>query len=188
VKPGDFGEVTLSYHLFGNPGFASVCAEELADDDNGILESEDKVNGHTLDESDGTEGGDLGEHVQAQLWYDPNCDNRFAGDEQLIAQGTLNEVIGAVEDCLLLDPRASGGAVASDFEGTLCHAPSNTGCLALAWWLPRDIPGVNDNIIQTDRYEFTVSFNAVQCRHNTTDDGEPIDEPGTTEVDSEMDE
>jgi len=81
VKPGDFGEVTFSYHLFGNPGFVSMCGEVHADVDNGIVEPEDKVNGHTPDESDGTEDGDLGDHIQAKLFYDRNCDNLHQGGE-----------------------------------------------------------------------------------------------------------
>ncbi|QCC52649.1 hypothetical protein [Halapricum salinum] len=81
VKPGDFGEVTFSYHLFGNPGFVSMCGEVHADVDNGLTEPEDKVNGHTPDESDGTEGGDLGDHIQAKLFYDRNCDNLHQGGE-----------------------------------------------------------------------------------------------------------
>lgn len=504
VKPGDFGEVTLSYHLFGNPGFVTVCADVLADEDNGITEPEDKVNGHEPDDSDGTEGGDLGDHLQSALWYDPDCNNRFdggevevmlvtdasesmrsvhlpgtpdvnladddtdgdgngpameavkaavgvgaegpagfdgllddvtescggsvefgtvsaardlhhldnlddgddggepgqddgaldaildkglhptdeldemsnlygsgagfspdfetedplvngvdndgvngpdlyeaertytedggstvpigvrrghralipsdqdtsipdggggflsgidphgnaadpgearkmivvftdgafsaegfdplpfadevsnraaedgidiipvitnpspgsfdvefaqrlatdgltlfathydtddapascpgsiedagedcvamteamqileseictsAGGEQLIASGTMNEVMetigGFSEGCdTVLHPMAAGSSVSQEFPGDLCHEPSDTGCLALAYWLPRDIPGVNDNVVQTDRYEFTLSFNAVQCRHNTTEEGQPID-------------
>lgn len=108
-----------------------------------------------------------------------------AGTEQRIAgPAPISQVLGDLEECLLLDPIASGSARSPDFGGP-CHQPTNTGCVALAWWLPRDIPGVNDNVVQTDSFEFTMSFNAVQCRHNVTDEGEPIDEPGSTDVDSD---
>jgi len=469
VKPGDFGEVTFGYHLFGNPGFVSMCGEVHADEDNGITEPEDKVNGHAPDESDGTEGGDLGDHIQAKLFYDRNCDNLHqggeievmfvtdvsesmgepfsgtpdvddntgdaneagdntrleaikahmgdhpdldddvdllsniascdsgdpevgsiscsatlnhaddlddndddpgaggnpsdadgpalldkalgavtatdyddlkslfgpgadfepdwltddpdvnyeaerpyvedggtavpagierahralipggftaaasgkvgidpsgnadfpgevrklivvftdgkpgettlaeaqqtaddaqldsvdilpvivnadpsgddvdyanalateglnplfaanyselgdaietvqtvvcssAGGEEIIAGPMpINELIGGqqegdwngLEDCVLLRPDATGIAAAEQF-GQYCQAPSNTGCVAMEWWLPYDIPGVNDNIVQTDRLEFQVSFEAVQCRHNTNEDGMPV--------------
>lgn len=108
-----------------------------------------------------------------------------AGSEQRIAgPAPIGQVLGDLAECLLLDPTAAGSATSTKFDGP-CHQPTNTGCVALAWWLPRDIPGVNDNVVQTDSFEFTMSFNAVQCRHNVTDEGEPIDEPGSTDVDSD---
>lgn len=58
-----------------------------------------------------------------------------------------------------------------------CYAPTGnagnvTEYLGFLAWLPRDIPGVNDNIIQSDTVEFQVGFEAIQCRHN------PLKSPG----------
>jgi hypothetical protein len=100
------------------------------------------------------------------------CDAASAdGEEILVGPAPINEVISEFEECLLLEP--STEATSEQFGG-LCHEPSVTNCIALEWWLPYDLPDVNDNIIQTDRLEFQVSFEAVQCRHNVDEEGGPI--------------
>ena len=106
VKPGDYGEITISYHLFGNPGFVALCADNVSDEDNGITEPENAVAPNAPD-SDGTETGDLGEAIQARLWYDVDCDNEFnsaAGDVE-IASGSLSDVLDVIGDCYLLGPQ-----------------------------------------------------------------------------------
>jgi hypothetical protein len=57
-----------------------------------------------------------------------------------------------------------------------CYEASATEYIAVLAWVPRDIEGVNDNIIQTDRLEFQFGFEAIQCRHNVANDGTPFDE------------
>ena len=123
VKPGDFGEVTLSYHLSGNPGYVRLSAEVLADDENGQTEPEEEV-----DDTTGAGSGELGEKVQAALWYDPDCDNVLDEEtETVLKRGTLNEVmdfLGASgADPPLFDPTLSGGRVAEGYTGN-CHAPT----------------------------------------------------------------
>jgi hypothetical protein len=45
------------------------------------------------------------------------------------------------------------------------------GCVC---WLPRNIDGVGDNVVQTDRLAYKFSLGAIQCRDNLADDGTPI--------------
>jgi predicted ribosomally synthesized peptide with SipW-like signal peptide len=122
VKPGDFGEVTLSYHLFDNPGYVRLEATVDKDDENGQPEPEAAV-----DESTGAGNGELGEKVRAALWYDPDCNNVMGSEETVLKRGTLDEVmdfLGASEGSPpLLDPVESGGRRANGTEGK-CHAPT----------------------------------------------------------------
>lgn len=78
VKPGDFGELTLSFHLCDNPGYVWL---------NGAL-GEVAENGHTEPErkdpdesgaSDSTDPADveLLDAVETMLWYDEDGDNVF---------------------------------------------------------------------------------------------------------------
>ncbi|WP_240729979.1 SipW-dependent-type signal peptide-containing protein [Halalkalirubrum salinum] len=68
VKPGDFGELTLSYHICDNPGYVWLTGE-LVDEDGGTLtEPEEAV------DSDNT--ANLADYVQTVWWYDDG-DNVF---------------------------------------------------------------------------------------------------------------
>ena len=69
VKPGDKGEITISMHLFDNPGYIWFGGSLLEDSDNGISEPESEVD-------DTPNSGDLAEAIQAKLWYDDDCDNK----------------------------------------------------------------------------------------------------------------
>jgi hypothetical protein len=93
--------------------------------------------------------------------------------EAAVFTGTLDDLDGAD---VLFDARESiAGSVAEEFPETACYQNSDTEFVGVLCWVPRDIPGVNDNVIQTDRLEFQFGFDAVQCRHNVGDGGMPID-------------
>lgn len=131
VKPGDFGEVTYSYHLYGNPGYVQLEAEVTEDAENGVNEPE-----ASADDEDGTLGspgtdGELGDAIQAALWYDPDCDNVLDDEmETVLKRGTLNQVMDFLGNSgaepPVLDPTESGGRVAEDYQGTNCHGTINT--------------------------------------------------------------
>ena len=100
----------------------------------------------------------------------------------VVYAGTLAGLDGAN---VRFDARDSvSGAVAEDFPDSACYQNSVTEYIGALAWLPTDIGGVNDNIVQTDRLEFQFGFDAIQCRHNVGNDGFPID--GTlTDADAE---
>jgi len=220
IKPGDVLEVTLSAHLYGNPGFLGWHYEEYLDSDNGIPEPEDKVDGHTPNNADGTEDGDLNEHMLCVIWHDDgdNLPGEIWAGETTLPDGpgddgmqTLDAAtqeayamevgeadqpsdifdVGAPEvvyagtlanipaSALFKADNAVAGAPAGEFEGadgTWCYQNSTTEYVGMLCWVPRDIPGAVDNIIQTDRLEFQFGFDAIQCRHNVANDGMPMDE------------
>jgi predicted ribosomally synthesized peptide with SipW-like signal peptide len=134
VKPGDFGEVTYSYHLYDNPGYVRLEADVIKDAEDGVNEPE--ASSDEEDDAQGPESGDdmsgeLGEKIQAALWYDPDCDNVLDdGMETVLKRGTLDEVmdfLGASGgDPPILDPTESGGRVADGYAGTNCHGTINT--------------------------------------------------------------
>jgi predicted ribosomally synthesized peptide with SipW-like signal peptide len=77
VKPGDRGCVSLSLHLFDNPGHIWLGARNVSGSENGQSEPEAEV-----DET--AEGmGELAESIDARVWYDDgNCelDSGFEGE------------------------------------------------------------------------------------------------------------
>ncbi|NUE03241.1 VWA domain-containing protein [Halorubraceae archaeon YAN] len=75
--------------------------------------------------------------------------------EQVIAEGTLREVLEVLAEGVPLD--------ANEFTDERdCYPPFLTRCLGFEWWLPTDVK----NEVQSDSVEFDISFYAEQCRHN----------------------
>lgn len=81
VKPGDFGEATLSFHLCDNPGYVWLNADNASADENSVTEPEaddDPDNDTATD--DGSGDGELLDEVQTAWWYDNNCNNLTDGE------------------------------------------------------------------------------------------------------------
>jgi predicted ribosomally synthesized peptide with SipW-like signal peptide len=62
VKPGDFGELTLSFHICDNPGYVWLNADNVSESENDQTEPEAEV--------DNSPGGELAENIQTAWWYD----------------------------------------------------------------------------------------------------------------------
>ncbi|WP_138007022.1 SipW-dependent-type signal peptide-containing protein [Halalkalirubrum salinum] len=69
VKPGDSGEITFSLHLCDNPGYIWMQAANVSDDGGASTDPELAVDPDNL--------GNLGDAIQATLWYDEDCDNVY---------------------------------------------------------------------------------------------------------------
>jgi len=82
VKPGDSGEITFSLHLCDNPGYVWMQAGNVSDSGGAGTEPELEVDPDNL--------GDLGDAIQATLWYDEDCDNMYDGAEPVDIMLTLD--------------------------------------------------------------------------------------------------
>jgi predicted ribosomally synthesized peptide with SipW-like signal peptide len=180
VKPGDFGEVTFSLHLFDNPGYVWLTGALVENAENGHTEpeaedpDEDAVAGDTE--------GELPEAIRVLVWHDDG-DNvlgetelvtaphnveeptavALSREQATITEGTLGEFLEEVAD----------GGIALDANTTTtgrdCYPYSTTRHVCLAWWLPVD----HANEIQTDSVSFDLGFYTEQCRHNDGSGGSP---------------
>ena len=90
VKPGDCGEVTFSYHLCDNPGYVWMTGGLAGEIDDALAEA-----------------------IEAQVWYDLDCNNVFDGnqDRLLLEWGSLAELFPLLTNGLQLNPRVYDGAV-----------------------------------------------------------------------------
>jgi len=184
VKPGDFGEVTFSFHLFDNPGYIWLTG--------GLVEAAE--NGHTEPEAnDADEAGppdevsvnvesarvELLDEIRVAVWHDDGnnvltdpevvvhrkpLDGADAEEnislspaQALVFQGTLREVLTELSNGL-------GFALDSDPRTAErdCYPNSTTRFLGFSWWLPVD----HANEVQTDSVTFDLGFYTEQCRHN----------------------
>ena len=82
VKPGDSGEITFSLHLCDNPGYVWMQASNVSDDGGVAAEPELLVDPENL--------GNLGDAIQATLWYDEDCDNVYDPAEPVDIMLTLD--------------------------------------------------------------------------------------------------
>ncbi|TKX57521.1 hypothetical protein EXE44_09995 [Halorubrum sp. SS7] len=69
VKPGDSGEITFSLHLCDNPGYIWMQAGNISESGGAGTEPELIVDPDNM--------GDLGDAINARLWYDEDCDNVY---------------------------------------------------------------------------------------------------------------
>ncbi|WP_423751259.1 VWA domain-containing protein [Salinirarus marinus] len=88
VKPGDFGEVTFSFHLCTNPGYVWMNGANVQAAENGHTEpeAEDTDEAGSSDETAVGRGEiqnaeiELLDEIQTAFWYDDNCNNLVDGD------------------------------------------------------------------------------------------------------------
>ncbi|WP_254864742.1 SipW-dependent-type signal peptide-containing protein [Halovivax gelatinilyticus] len=87
IKPGDCGEITFSYHLCDNPGWLWLGAKN---------KSYETV---------------LADEIEAVLWHDLDGDNELDDDEPIIVEGSLRDVLDALNQGILLDgePTSTSG-------------------------------------------------------------------------------
>jgi predicted ribosomally synthesized peptide with SipW-like signal peptide len=86
VKPGDFGELTLSMHVCDNPGYIWFQTELVSADENGVTEPEAKDEHEDQDQAGNLKNPDpnapgptveLLDEIQTMLWYDEDGDNVY---------------------------------------------------------------------------------------------------------------
>jgi predicted ribosomally synthesized peptide with SipW-like signal peptide len=182
VKPGDFGEVTFSIHLFDNPAYLWFTGGLVAADENGLTEPE------ATDPDEEAGVVELLDEIRVGIWHDngnnllepqerlvhrkplggPNDEQNVYVDaaDAIVAQGTLREVLALLSTGVGLPLDSNPKTAARD-----CFPNSTTRYLGFAWWLPVD----HANEIQTDRITFDVGFYTEQCRHNDGS-GQPPEE------------
>lgn len=141
IKPGDFGEDTISLHVENNDAW--VCAEvsNLTNLENGQTEPEALV-----DTSTGTNQGELQNAMVWTIWKDDGDNIQQPGEIVLYSGHPVNAVLP------VYDSQTAGGAL---LGGT-------TGYLGFSWSLPSSV----GNEVQTDQLTGNIGFSVVQSRHN----------------------
>ncbi|MEK7559650.1 MAG: TasA family protein [Patescibacteria group bacterium] len=181
LKPGDYGEDTISLHVENNDAYLCAAARITSDLDNTITEPEDEVSGPNNDDNDGTTDGDLDSQVNIAFWGDDG-DNVFEVGENVFLQGPISGM-GQVGQIALADtqnnvwgtiapvPGASTQYIGKEWcFGTLTPSPiaaGNGGPIARGTGFTCSGAASIDNIAQTDSVVGDLQFYAVQSRNNT---------------------
>ncbi len=199
LKPGDWGEDTISLHVKNNDAYLCADVTLTNNQDNGSTEPE------LNDETPYTSGrGELGDRVNFIAWADDG-DNVLESDEYAFDVGTLGGLgIGETATAALADsntnawnPNYAGGPLAGDTTKYIGKAWCFGDLDLAASTYPQDGKGAEDgnsgpderpivcdgsgedNSTQTDTLTADISFRAVQARHNEDFVCEPETKPTT---------
>ena len=195
LKPGDYGEDTISIHVGSNDAWVCAEANITADLDNDITEPEDEEFAPSNDNIDGTTDGDLDSELNFAFWVDDG-DNVLEEDEvddifingDLASMGAQGQVALADSDESILPNdgpipgdstfyiakawcfgNLTSGAVTQDGLGKVGtpENPNNTpnGPLVRGTGVDCDGSGTS-NLAQTDSVVGDITFYAEQARNN----------------------
>ncbi len=164
IKPGDSGEVTISWHVYDNSAWARVRLADFIDYEYGCNDAEREAGDESC-KSPGEGEGELSQYLVFTFWMDegskegwqcPNklynepCtddpqegDNELNGIEEIFATTTAKDLEGGVKLPLELQP-------------------STTYYLGMKWELPSE----TGNIIQGDSLVGKIVMEIVQSRNN----------------------
>lgn len=182
LKPGDFGEDTISIHV--NTNDAYMCADVSLTSNNDNSQNEPEA----LDDANGLATGELAGLVNFAWWADDG-DNVFESDETLLDPiGPIGALpLGATTTLALADTTTNiwggSGPITGNVTkyigkawcfGTLAAAPlAQDGLGETSPQSPANTTGgftcdgsLLDNAAQTDSLTADISFRAVQSRNN----------------------
>ena len=143
IKPGDTGEVTISWHVNDNEAWGRLRIDDIQDWEYGCTEPEADID--TTCDTPGQGEGELSKNINFTAWIDDG-DNILEDDEQILVQNK------PLEDIV-----AEGGIKLPDKL-----IPCTTYYLGLRWNVPADA----GNIIQTDSLVISIIMEVVQSRNN----------------------
>ena len=192
IKPGDWGEHTLSIHVDDNDAYGRILVTAVENRENNCNDPEGKVddtcigrwcgelaqNMYTFSwvddgmidgfgDSDDPEEGDNIWQSGEKVLSDADCDGGKVGPNNLFyCPVLLSSTADAVCTAMASDPQ---GDIPSQFNVT---QTTKTGFIAggvthyygTAWFVPATV----NNIIQGDSIQADISFEIVQARHNDT--------------------
>ena len=175
IKPGDFGENTLSFHVVDNDAYARFKITAIENRENLCTEPE-RASDQTCV---GRWCGELAQEMMVKAWIDEGDQEGWQGIENDPTEGD-NILNGAYEtvlyDDLLLDPSIANGVCAQMVNTPQADANltsdwievgdilegNTTYYIGVAWSLPE----VVGNEVQSDSMKANFEFEVVQARHN----------------------
>jgi len=162
IKPGDSGEVTISWHVFDNNAWGRIKMTELANYENGCLEPEAKED--TTCNDPGLGEGELDDYLKFTLWMDegetagwqcPSNSNGPCPADPKEGDNILNGI-----ETVLAEPTPSqllnGVVLPQELVG------STTYYLGMKWAIPFEV----GNVVQSDSLVGKIVMEIVQSRNN----------------------
>lgn len=162
LKPGDYGEGTISLHVYDNNAYACATINPTLNDD--MSSTEPELEADDTKNTDSIFDGELAQNMKFKVWadicnndgatpgdntYQPECDRLLTKGDGPITPITWPL---ASPDTLNVFTNEPGGALVG----------SEDYFLGVEWSIADSV----GNIIQTDKYMADISFYAEQSRNN----------------------
>ena len=178
LKPGDWGEDTISIHVYDNDAWACMDFNLYNADDNGLTDPEENDG----DTTDGAGRGELQNEIHFVWWHDDGDNVLEKGEEifeQMISLGNLNGF-----SVPLADSSGNGVISSTALIGSHDYYIGKAWCFGEFNLMPEEQdnetthgPGERNagltcdggpvnNVTQSDSVQGTLSFRAVQSRNN----------------------
>jgi hypothetical protein len=186
VKPGDWGEATISVHVNGNDAWLKMVVTLAGNEEN--LCNEPEADADTTCDANVPWSGELAQNIKWTMWLDQGQTPGFGADQQDSEEGDniwqpatepiLNDVNGDTLCDLLACPAPGDGPempnvklslVPDDPAGTpgpgyLKLVNCEVAYIGLAWEIDESV----GNEIQSDQLQFILQFVAEQVANNPT--------------------
>jgi len=178
IKPGYWGENTISLHLTNNPAWVWARLKVVENLENGCNEPELKA-------EPGCAANNIGElagKLNYLIWQDDNCSNTIDPGEYIFKNG--GQASGLIDSCRVLGLKVDASGTPGALQPTDAGAPY---CVGVAWCAGNWVPGVNPqlgswncdgsivgNEAQGDSLKMDVEFDVAQWRHNQNAEGGPV--------------
>lgn len=159
MKPGDWGEYTLSFHIDSNPAWACLLIDPVIDIDNTCTEPEIDAEAALGGACDKPADGELDEYFEFRMWWDLDCDNIYDPDDGEVLVAEWQDLGGDNDGIPFVLP------IADNSPASLVNGPVQPGveCVGIEWQIADD---ENVNVIQTDQLGATFEFYVEQYRNN----------------------
>lgn len=179
VKPGAYGEDTISLHLSNNPGWVWLKISDVVDNENGCNEPECEAESGTWDsatetctgttscDDPGLGQGELYQNMHFLIWRDDDGDNVYEAGEKKYHDGEI------LQSCEVWQLDAENCDPADPFQ------PCNDYHIGIMWCFGTFDANYNCNGLgigneaQTDGMTMDVSFKVVQTQSNPSALGGP---------------
>lgn len=171
LKPGDWGEDTISLRVENNDAWACAYLVDWEDTENGCVDPE-KEAGDDCETNTGNPYGELAENLEFAFWWDIDGDNVYEPDDGEWLFGDINTAEGLISEGVLTIVDRNPLYPRDPLEGGKKYYIGKVWCFGdLAWddtdkkWTC-DGSGVG-NKAQTDKLTGTIKFYVVQARNNS---------------------
>ena len=145
LKPGDYGEGTISLHV-DNDAWLRAVISEVHNDENACTEPEAEVDASC--DNPGPGQGDLAQYLEFMTWVDDG-DNIYESE-------------GETPERLLFDWSPASDVLGGIWWDLGMISSSEVHYLGVAWRVPEEV----GNIIQSDSLDADITFEVEQYRHN----------------------
>jgi len=173
LKPGDWGEDTVSMHVYNNDAWACVTFKNLANDDNTCTEPED------ADDLPNTLGcwttsqageGELAQNLYFVFWADDG-DNIWETGERILMQGPASDVLNGKTYPIADTTFSIAGAPRTPLTGSTTYHIGKAWCFG-EMTVDGETGAITcngesvDNASQSDSLTGDIIFYAEQARNN----------------------